>query len=329
MRNTAYFVVVGVPLTVVGALLLAAALNQGIGRLRTLFRVGYYLPVVTSIVAIAVIWRYVLEPDIGLVNTLLAGSASTGRNWLGDPRTTMPSIIALGRVAQRRPGDGDLPGRAADGRPAALRRRARSTAPRGCRSSATSRCRCCKPAILFVAVITSIGYLQVFEEPFVMTGPTGGSQQAGVHDLDVRLPGGLPLLQPRLRERHGLRAVHGDRRAGDPPVPLPEERRHERRRAHRSRSRPRASARATRRGRARARRPRAVVAVSSLLDARPGADDRPVRVDAAGRVQARRRAAARPRRRCCRRTGRSSNFSEPVLQARLRDATSSTRRSSP
>ena len=67
-RNTAYFVVVGVPLTVGVGLCSPRALNQGIAGCARLFRVGYYLPVVTSIVAIAVIWRYLLEPDVGLVN---------------------------------------------------------------------------------------------------------------------------------------------------------------------------------------------------------------------------------------------------------------------
>ena len=47
-----------------------------------------------------------------------------------------------------------------------------------------------RPAILFVTVITTIGYLQVFEEPFVMTGPNGAPDQAGSHDVAVRLPAG-------------------------------------------------------------------------------------------------------------------------------------------
>jgi multiple sugar transport system permease protein len=53
--NTAIFVVVGVPLTMAAALLVALGLNSGLVRFRTLFRVGYYLPVVTSIVAISVV----------------------------------------------------------------------------------------------------------------------------------------------------------------------------------------------------------------------------------------------------------------------------------
>src|SRR3990170_314012 len=58
MLNTGVFVIVGVPLTIVLALLVALALNTGITRFRTVFRVGYYAPVVTSIVAIAIVWRF-------------------------------------------------------------------------------------------------------------------------------------------------------------------------------------------------------------------------------------------------------------------------------
>src|SRR4051794_31795964 len=58
--NTAYSVVGGLPLTLVLGLGAALALDGGTGKCRTLFRVGYCLPVVTSIVAIAVVWRFVL-----------------------------------------------------------------------------------------------------------------------------------------------------------------------------------------------------------------------------------------------------------------------------
>jgi multiple sugar transport system permease protein len=55
LGNTAYFVAVGIPLTMAVALGLAVALNNGIQRFRVVFRVGFYAPVVTSIVAVAVV----------------------------------------------------------------------------------------------------------------------------------------------------------------------------------------------------------------------------------------------------------------------------------
>jgi multiple sugar transport system permease protein len=74
---TATFVVVGIPVTMAVLLALALALNSGGGRIVSFLRVGFYAPVVTSIVAVAVVWRYILQPD-GLLNSALASSASTG-----------------------------------------------------------------------------------------------------------------------------------------------------------------------------------------------------------------------------------------------------------
>src|SRR5665811_894593 len=59
--NTAYFVIIGVPLTLGIALAAALALDRGITKFRTVFRVGYYTTVVTSIVAVAVVWRFLLR----------------------------------------------------------------------------------------------------------------------------------------------------------------------------------------------------------------------------------------------------------------------------
>ena len=83
LLNTAYFVLVGVPLTLGVGLAAALAFDRGIRRFRTVYRVGYYLPVVTSIVGIAVVWRFVLNPDYGLLNMTLGAIGIEGPNWLG------------------------------------------------------------------------------------------------------------------------------------------------------------------------------------------------------------------------------------------------------
>ena len=174
LRNTAYFVVVGVPCTIVLGLLLAVALNQGIGKLRGLFRVGFYLPVVTSIVAIAVVWRYMLDPDIGILNAALAQVGITGPDWLGNPNTTMPSIIALG--VWRNIGNSMVIFLAAlQTVDPQLYEAARVDGAKGRQLFRHVTVPMLRPAILFTTVITTIGYLQVFEEPFVMTGPSGGA----------------------------------------------------------------------------------------------------------------------------------------------------------
>ena len=104
-------------------------LNQGIVKFRTFFRVGFYLPVVTSIVAIAVVWRILLGTETGLVNGVLERIRHR-RARAGSPTSAFAlwSLIADGRVAQPRVPDGHLPRRAADDPRATCTRRRRSTA---------------------------------------------------------------------------------------------------------------------------------------------------------------------------------------------------------
>ena len=166
--NTAYFVLVGVPLTMVLGLAAAVGLDAGITRFRTFFRVGYYLPVVTSIVAIAVVWRFVLEPDSGIVNTLLGYVGIEGPSWLTNPTTAMPALIVM--TAWRNLGY--LMVIFLAGLQAIPRDLYEAAAMDG--SGAWSRFRhvtlpLMRPTLLFGGVITGIGYLQFFEEPFVMT----------------------------------------------------------------------------------------------------------------------------------------------------------------
>ena len=167
--NTGLFVVVGVPLTLVLGLAAAQALNSGIGRLRTVFRVGYYLPVVTSIVAIAVIWRFILQPSGGLLNALLGKLGVEGPNWLGSTTFAMPAIIVLG--AWRNMGFVMVLFLAAlQGIDQQYYDAAKVDGATAWQTFRFVTLPLLRPALLFATVITSIGYLQVMEEPFVMTG---------------------------------------------------------------------------------------------------------------------------------------------------------------
>ncbi|MEN3360982.1 MAG: multiple sugar transport system permease protein [Mycobacteriales bacterium] len=166
--NTVYFVGVGVPLTMCLALAIAVALNSGVNRLRTFFRVGYYLPVVTSIVAIAVLWRFILEPTAGLLNQLLGLVGVTGPNWVGSKVWAMPSIIAM--ATWRNVGFLMvifLAGLQAI--PAQLYEAADVDGASGWSRFRFVTLPMLRPTLLFGAVITGIGYLQFFEEPFVLT----------------------------------------------------------------------------------------------------------------------------------------------------------------
>jgi multiple sugar transport system permease protein len=168
LGNTVYFVVVGVPLTLAIGLAIASALSRGITRFRTAFRVGYYLPVITSIVAIAVVWRFLLNPDVGLINVLLANLGITGPNWLASPALAMPSIIAM--AVWRNLGFAMVVFVAGlQAIPAMLYEAASIDGAGRWQAFRYVTLPMLRPTILFMLVITTIGYLQLFEEPFVMT----------------------------------------------------------------------------------------------------------------------------------------------------------------
>jgi len=95
LRNTGVFVLVGLPLTLAAGLAAAVALDRGIRRFRAVFRVGFYLPVITSIVAVAVVWKTLLEPRAGLVNLVLGWFGIDGPAWLADTRFALPVMIVM------------------------------------------------------------------------------------------------------------------------------------------------------------------------------------------------------------------------------------------
>ena len=184
LLNTAAFVLVGVPATIVLALLVALALNNGINRFRTVFRVGYYAPVVTSIVAIAIVWKFILQPD-GLLNGFLAFFGISGPNWLEDTTWALPSLILM--AIWRNIGTlmviflAGLQGVPQEQLEAAMmdgagpvKRFFNVVVP------------ALRPTILFSAVITGIGFLQFFEEPFVMTrgGPLDSTLSAAMYTFN-------------------------------------------------------------------------------------------------------------------------------------------------
>jgi multiple sugar transport system permease protein len=167
MLNTAVVVVIGIPLTMAAGLALAVALNSGITRLRTAFRVGFYTPVVTSIVAVAVVWRFILQPG-GLLNTALGWAGITGPDWLNNTATALPALIVM--TAWRNTGTlmviflaglqavpHELHEAATVDGANAWQRFHRITLP------------ILRPTLLLGAVLLSVAYLQFFEESFVMT----------------------------------------------------------------------------------------------------------------------------------------------------------------
>jgi len=180
--NTGFFVVVGVPLTIAAALAAAVALDKGITRFRGIYRVGFYTPVITSIVAVAVVWRFLLQPDSGLVNTVLGFVGIDGPNWLGDTRTSLLSLIMM--ATWRNFGTGMIIFLAGlQSVPWNLHEAASLDGASSWQRFWNITLPLLRPTLLFVMVTTTIGYLQFFEEPFVMTqgGPLNSTISASMY----------------------------------------------------------------------------------------------------------------------------------------------------
>jgi multiple sugar transport system permease protein len=95
LGNTLYFVAVGVPLSIGLSLGAALLLNSPLARAQAFFRTALFAPVVTTLVAVAVVWRYLFHTRYGLVNEALAIFGIDAVDWLGDPHWSMPTIILL------------------------------------------------------------------------------------------------------------------------------------------------------------------------------------------------------------------------------------------
>ncbi|RUS47785.1 carbohydrate ABC transporter permease [Cohnella sp. AR92] len=93
MYNT-FFMMLAIPVGIVLALLIAMGLNRGI-RGTTTFRVIYYIPVISSLAAISIMWNLAYNGDFGLVNQFLDLIGIDGPNWLQDTSTVKPAIMLM------------------------------------------------------------------------------------------------------------------------------------------------------------------------------------------------------------------------------------------
>jgi multiple sugar transport system permease protein len=95
LRNTLTFVVVGGPLSVLTSLGAALLVNARLLRFKSVLRVALFSPVVTTLVAVAIVWRYLYHPHYGLIDYGLRAFGLPPVDWLGDPHWAMPAIIVF------------------------------------------------------------------------------------------------------------------------------------------------------------------------------------------------------------------------------------------
>jgi len=168
LGNTFYFVFVAGPLSIAVSLTAALLLNSKLVKFKSLFRLAYFLPVVTTLVAVAIVWRFIYHPNFGILNFFLGLIGINPIDWLGDPDWAMPSIILLAvwknfgyNMIIFIAGLQNIPEElyeAADIEGAnAFQKFKHITLPM------------LAPTTIFVSIITMIGYFQLFAEPYVMT----------------------------------------------------------------------------------------------------------------------------------------------------------------
>ncbi|MDR2872606.1 MAG: sugar ABC transporter permease [Xanthomonadaceae bacterium] len=180
LGNTAYFVVAGVPLSIGLSLAAAVMLNAPVARLKAFFRTALFAPVVTTLVAVAVIWRYLFHTRYGLVNWVLGHIGISPVDWLGDPRWAMPTII-LFAVWKNFGYNMVIFLAGLQGIPQELYEAARIDGASKWQQFRHITLPMLAPVLLVVGVITISGYFQLFAEPYVMT--RGGPLQSTVSVL--------------------------------------------------------------------------------------------------------------------------------------------------
>jgi multiple sugar transport system permease protein len=95
LRNTSYFACVSVPISVTLSLILAIVINERWFRGRAVFSVIYFIPVVMSMVSVALIWRWLYDSEYGLLNVALKLMGLARQMWLVDPRWVIPAMMAV------------------------------------------------------------------------------------------------------------------------------------------------------------------------------------------------------------------------------------------
>ncbi|KQN12753.1 MULTISPECIES: carbohydrate ABC transporter permease [unclassified Sphingomonas] len=173
--NTALFAVLGVPMAIGASLTVALLLNDATVRWKPLWRVLLFAPYVTSVVATAVVWRFLFNERSGLINRALATVGAAPVDWLGNPHTSIPAILIF--VTWKIFGYNMIVFTAAlSAVPQDLMEAARLDG-----AGRWSRFRhvtlpAIGPTLLLAAVMSVAGFLQIFAEPYVMT--LGGPAQS-------------------------------------------------------------------------------------------------------------------------------------------------------
>ena len=176
LGNTAFFAILGVPSVIAVSLVVALALNRSQGRFFRALRSFYFVPAITAIVAIALVWGYLFNTQFGLFNYLLSMVGLPPVPWLSDPVVVNFSVVMV--AVWRGLGLNIIIFLAAlQGVPKEYLEAAAIDGASGWRRTVSIVIPLLRFAIFFVTITTIIAWLQFFDEPFVLTkgGPLGAS----------------------------------------------------------------------------------------------------------------------------------------------------------
>jgi multiple sugar transport system permease protein len=174
LLNTLYFVVLGVPLSIVVSLGTALLLHSQLTRFKGFYRTALFAPVVTTLVAVAIVWRYLLHARYGLLNYALGACGIDPIDWLGDPHWAMPAIVLLS-VWKNFGYNMIILLAALQAVPGELYEAARIDGASAWRQLRDVTVPALAPVLLMVSILTMAGHFQIFAEPYVMT--QGGPAQ--------------------------------------------------------------------------------------------------------------------------------------------------------
>lgn len=168
LKNTFYFVIAASPLSIAVSLGAALILNSKLVKLKGLFRLSYFIPVVTTLVAVAIVWRFIYHPRFGMLNYLLSFVGINPIDWLGDPFWAMPSIILMS-IWKNFGYNMIIFIAGLQNIPEHLYEAAVLEGANGWQRFKKITIPMLAPTTIFISIITMIGNFQLFAEPYVMT----------------------------------------------------------------------------------------------------------------------------------------------------------------
>jgi multiple sugar transport system permease protein len=168
LLNTCYYVVLATPFSIVISLSAALLLNSKLVKFKGIFRLSYFIPYVTTLVAVAIVWRFIYHPKFGILNYFLGFFGINPVDWLGDPNLAMPAIVLMSvwknfgyymiifiAGLQNIPED--------------LYEAASIEGAGGWQQFKSITLPMLAPTTLFISIVTIVGYFQLFAEPYIMT----------------------------------------------------------------------------------------------------------------------------------------------------------------